>query len=181
MARYFVCNFTGTLWNSTQNPTSYYIKRQSPLRLPEIRIVEFILYKVPIKPHGNYFAHFLNIIELNMPDLVVVVVVVLLFPANNTAMERYNRIQNKLLEATREAIRLIGLVALIMTHKVNKCMWLTGVRGRGRGMHHGAKRTCRFRGVGSVLIIIKQDFRDWLGLHDRLLRHSLIFFQVILS
>ena len=55
-------------------------------------------------------------------DRVVVVVVVLLFPANNTAMERYNRIQSKLLEATREAIRLIGLVALIMTHKVNKCM-----------------------------------------------------------
>ena len=55
-------------------------------------------------------------------DVTVVVVVVLLFPANNTAMERYNRIQNKLLEATREAIRLIGLVALIMTHKVNKCM-----------------------------------------------------------
>ena len=43
----------------------------------------------------------------------VVVVVVLLFPANNTAMERYNMIQNKLLEATREAIRLIGLVALL--------------------------------------------------------------------
>ena len=52
----------------------------------------------------------------------VVVVVVLLFPANNTAMERYNIIQNKLLEATREAIRLIWLVALIMAYKVNKCM-----------------------------------------------------------
>ena len=107
---------------------------------------------------------------------VVVVVVVLLFPANNTTMERYSIIQNKLLEATREAIRLIGLVALIMSYKVNKCMWPTGVRGQGsgRGMYHGAKRTCRFRGVGSVLIIIQQISRDWLGLHDRLLRHSLI-------
>ena len=111
------------------------------------------------------------------------VVVVLLFPANNTALERYNIIQNKLLEATREAIRLTGLVALIMAHKVNKCMWPTGVRGQGsdRGVHHGATRTCRFRGVGSVLVIIKQVSRDWLCLHDRLLRHSLIFFQVILS
>ena len=114
-----------------------------------------------------------------------VVVVVLLFPANNTAVERYNIIQNKLLEATREAIRLIGLVALIMVCKVNKCMWPTGVRGQGsdRGMHHGATRTCRFRGVGSVLIIIKQVSRDWLDLHDRLLCHSLIFFSsnIVLS
>ena len=111
------------------------------------------------------------------------VVVVLLFPANNTAMESYNIIQNKLLDATREAIRLIGLEALIMANRVNKCMWPTGVRGQGwdRGMHHGTKRTCRFRGVGSVLIIIKQVSRDWLGLHDRLLRHSLVFVQVILS
>ena len=87
----------------------------------------------------------------------VVIVVVFLFPANDTAMERYNIIQNKLLEATREAIRLIGLVALIMAYKVNKCMRPTGVRGQGsnRGMHHGATRTWRFRGVGSVLIIIK--------------------------
>ena len=97
--------------------------------------------------------------------VVVVVVVVLVFPANNTAMERYNIIQNKLLEATREAIRLIGLVALIMAYKVNKCMWPTGVRGQGsdRGMHHGAKRTCRFRGVGSVLIIIKQSLQRLTG------------------
>ena len=80
---------------------------------------------------------------------VAYVVVVLLFPANTTTMERYSIIQNKLLEATREAIRLIGLVALIMSCKVNKCMWPTGVRGQGsgRGMYHGAKRTCRFRGV----------------------------------
>ena len=51
---------------------------------------------------------------MNMPSYQyrVVVVVVLLFPANNTTMERYSIIQNKLLEATREAIRLIGLVAL---------------------------------------------------------------------
>ena len=57
-----------------------------------------------------------------LKNISVVVVVVFLFPANNTAMERYNIIQNKLLEATREAIRLIGMVALIMAYKVNKCM-----------------------------------------------------------
>ena len=39
-------------------------------------------------------------------------------------MERYSIIQNKLLEATREAIRLIGLVALIMAYKVSKCISL---------------------------------------------------------
>ena len=124
-----------------------------------------------------------SVIKVYILVFMLDVVVVLLFPANNTAMERYNIIQNNLLEATREAIRLIGLVALIMAYKVNKCMWPTGVRGQGsdRGMHHGAKGTCRFRGVGSVLINIKQVSRDWLGLHDRLLRHSLIFFQVILS
>ena len=54
----------------------------------------------------------------------VVVVVVFLFPANNTTMERYSIIQNKLLEATREAIRLIGLVALgLMYDMSNLGLW----------------------------------------------------------
>ena len=35
-------------------------------------------------------------------------------------MKTYSIIQNKLLEATREAIRFVGLVALIMAYKVNK-------------------------------------------------------------
>ena len=115
----------------------------------------------PARNHGNCRGQF----PFYRDHLVVVVVVVLLFLANNTAMERYNIMQNKLLEATRAAIRLIGLVALIMAYKVNKCMWPTGVRGQGsdRGMHHGATRTCRFRGVGSVLIIIKTSLQRLTG------------------
>ena len=82
------------------------------------------------------------------------VVVVLLFQANNTAMERYNIIQNKLLEATREAIRLIGLVALIMAYKVNKCMWLQGlgVRARTEGCIMAQKEHVDSEGWGASLL-----------------------------
>ena len=88
--------------------------------------------------------------------LLALVVVVLLFLANNTAMERYNIIQNKLLEATREAIRLIGLVALIMAYKVNKCMWPTGVRGQGSDRGMPFHQICQFRFVRSTKLVLSR-------------------------
>ena len=58
--------------------------------------------------------------QKHAPVWHLVVVIVLLFPANNTAMKRNNTIHKILLEAIREAKWLIGLLALIMVYKVKQ-------------------------------------------------------------
>ena len=76
-----------------------------------VRKKSFILLWQP--PTGNIICIMFSCDTYFIFLLGNVVVVVLLFPANKTAMKRYKIIQNILLEATREAIWLIGLVALI--------------------------------------------------------------------
>ena len=62
------------------------------------RLISVIIVRVGMKSQSS--------LQLSVQ---VVVVVVLLFTANDTMMKQYNIIQKILLEATREAIWLIGL------------------------------------------------------------------------